>query len=206
MTIVLPDRKGFAQAMDALIRDQVVAYPTETVYGLAVNPLSDDALNRLFSIKIRNKEAPVLLVVADESQLKPFVSDIDEKTRACMERFWPGPLSLLFPAASHVPDQLMNDQGQICIRCPDSPIVQRLCRCWQGALTSTSANVSGQAPARSAEEAALPGVALTLDGGTLEASQPSTVFDAAAGRIIRPGAVPEASLRDFCNHEPQQGK
>ncbi|NLN93420.1 MAG: L-threonylcarbamoyladenylate synthase [Candidatus Hydrogenedens sp.] len=199
MNIVPPDEEGFARALDALACDEVVAYPTEAVYGLAVNPLSDKGLATLFSIKERDPHIPVLLIVADDTQLRPFVSSIDGKTRAFMKRFWPGPLSLLFKAGEGLPKALVGDGGHICLRCPGSSLARLLCAQWGGALTSTSANLSGQPPARTAESASLPGVALTLDGGVLEPGAPSTVFDAVTGRILRPGAVADTLLLDFWN-------
>ncbi|HOD94725.1 MAG TPA: L-threonylcarbamoyladenylate synthase [Candidatus Hydrogenedentes bacterium] len=199
MNIVAPDETGLAQALEALACDEVVAYPTETVYGLAVNPLSEKALDRLFSVKKREPAFPVLLIVADETQLRPFAAHIDDRTRACMQRFWPGPLSLLFPAAEGLPRRILSDSGQVCLRCPEEALARRLCLLRGGALTSTSANLSGHAPARSAEEAALPGVALVLDGGALPPREPSTVFDAAEGRVVRAGALAAELLYDCWN-------
>lgn len=199
MTLVPPDEEGIARALEALAEDQAVAYPTETVYGLAVNPLSEKALERLFTIKGRDPDMPILLIVADDSQLQPFVSFIEEKTRACMQRFWPGPLSLLFPAAAGLPQAFVGARGRICLRCPENALARLLCEQWGGALTSTSANLTGEPPARTAEAASLPGVALTLDGGALPNCTPSTIFDATTGRIIRSGAVDDTLLIDFWN-------
>lgn len=184
-----PDSSGFQAAVTQLTADRVVAYPTETVYGLAVNPFSEKALDALFAVKQREADKPVLLIVADNAQMATLVARISDAATRCIEAFWPGPLSLLLPASTQLPARLMDNAGHVCVRCPDHPAARALCRHWGGPLTSTSANLSGLPPARDADNAALPGVALVLDGGVLEQQAPSTLYAPESCRILRAGPI-----------------
>jgi len=187
--------EAMQRAVEILRNDGVVAYPTETVYGLAVNPLSEAALHALFLVKGRPESNPVLLVVSSEEQMLPLVREITSAHRLCMDAFWPGPLSLLFDPWDVVPAPITAGSGKVCIRRTAHPVAQKLCRAWGGAITSTSANRTGQPPARSPEELELPGVALVLDGGLLPPSPPSTVYDPIFCQVLRKGAISEAEIR-----------
>lgn len=197
MKIVPPTAEGLASAARTLREGGVVAYPTETVYGLAVDPSSVSALAKLFSVKGRREDNPVLLVVADLKQLTPWVTEISANSRTCMEAFWPGPLSLLFPAADGVPDALTAGSGKVCVRCPACIIARDLCLAFGGALTSSSANRSGALPARSLQEITLAGIAMGIDGGLLPPNAPSTIYDPGEGRILRSGCISEEQLRGY---------
>lgn len=193
MIAVPAEPDGISQAAQAIRNGLVVAYPTETVYGLGVDPFSQAALNRLFAIKQRDHSHPVLLIVADPDQLGRVVAAMSERARAVAEAFWPGPVSLVLPKAPGLPD-LVTAQGKVCVRWPASPIAQDLCRAVGGPITSTSANRSGEPPARTFAELALPGVAIGIDGGTLEESGPSTVYDPDEGLVLRQGAVSATAI------------
>ncbi len=195
MKIVPPTPEGLAEAARLLRRGEVVVYPTETVYGLAVDPASESALERLFAVKGRREDHPVLLIIADALQLQPWVAEISANAQACMEVFWPGPLSLLFPHADGLPAALTAGSAKICVRCPACPVARELCRVFGGAVTSSSANRSGEPPARSLQELHLDGVALGVDGGVLPARVPSTVYDPDGDRILRAGDITWEQLR-----------
>ncbi len=194
MKRVMADEAGMEAAVAALQREAVVAYPTETVYGLGVNPFSETALDALFAVKEREPDRPVLLVVDALSDVERHVVAISDAARTCMEAFWPGPLSLLLHAVPDTPGRLTDPNGYLCVRCSEHPVARTLCRAWGGPITSTSANLSGHPPARTAEDAALPGVALVLDAGPLTALPPSTVFNPETGQILRAGPITEAML------------
>ncbi len=196
MKTLLPDAAGIALAVEALRRGGVVAYPTETVYGLAVDPFSTEAIARLFTVKGREESNPILLIVSDRSQLPRVTAEVSHAARVYMDTFWPGPLSLLFPRNDHLPDAITAGANKVCVRCPDCAVARRLCEAFGGAITSTSANRSGEEAARSLQEIDLPGVALALDGGRLPHGKPSTVFDPDTGRVLREGAVPTTALRN----------
>lgn len=196
MTRVFPDRDGLLRAASVLRAGGIVAYPTETVYGLGVSPALETALDALFKIKNREKRRPVLLVVADALQAESLVHDVSAAARRCMELFWPGPLSLVLPAATTMSPRIMDEEGNICIRCSSSPMVRELCRLHGGPITSTSANLSGQIPARTADEACLPGITLLVDGGPSGMQLPSTVYNPNTGGLLREGPITGKMLAD----------
>lgn len=195
MKIVPPTYEGLSEAAELLFDGEVVAYPTETVYGLAADPFSEEGLAKLFEIKGRNDGNPVLLIIDDEDDLFDVVSDVSERAEKFIEAFWPGPLSLLLPRVADLPKLVTAGQEKVCVRCPACEIARDLCQVYGGPLTSTSANRSGQPPARSLAEIDLPGVALAIDGGILEPSLPSTVYDPDEDRMVREGCITREQIR-----------
>jgi len=195
MKRVPPTAEGISEAAALIRAGEVVAYPTETVYGLAVDPFSAEAVRRLFQVKGRADANPVLLIAADLGQVAELAAPISTRARACMERFWPGPLSLVLPKRDCVSDALCAGSLKVCVRVPAHEVARALCAAAGHPVTSTSANRSGEAPARSAAEIDLPGVALCIDGGLLAQSAPSTVYDPDTDVVFREGAVPSALLR-----------
>ncbi len=199
MISVSAEPQGISQAAQAIQSGLVVAYPTETVYGLGADPFSESALTRLFAAKHRDPSHPVLLIVAGLEQLATVIADFPEQAEAVAGAFWPGPLSLLLPKAPGLPDRIAA-QGKVCVRWTASPIAQDLCRAVGGPITSTSANRSGEPPACVFSELALPGVAVGIDAGSLAGSEPSTVYDPDSSLVLRQGAVSaeaiEAALRE----------
>lgn len=196
MRIVPPTPEGIALAADAIRADEVVAYPTETVYGLGANPFSEEAIRKLFEVKSRSTQNPVLLIVADDSQLREVAAEVSPRAAACAKAFWPGPLSMLFPKAARVPGILTAGRDKVCVRKTSCAIARDLCLAVGSAITSSSANPAGQPPARCLGDLALPGIALAIDGGILEPSPPSTVFDPDEGAVLRHGAIAEEALRE----------
>jgi L-threonylcarbamoyladenylate synthase len=194
MIQVPPTPEGIEEAAAQIRAGEVVAYPTETVYGLAVNPFSLAAIEKLFATKGRNESNPVLLIAANLAQVEQLVASISPQAREYMDRFWPGPLSLVLPKTNLVPDVLCAGGPKVCVRVPACVTARLLCHAVGHAITSTSANTSG-APAPSAADGIhLAGVSLCIDGGVLSPSLPSTVFDPDARMIYRPGAIPESLL------------
>lgn len=189
MITVSPDAAGLAQAV-AILRDGgIVAYPTETVYGLAVDPFSEPAVQRLIEAKGRGGDQAILLIISEQSQLLRCVATVNPAAERCMDAFWPGPLTLLFPKAPGLAPSLTGERDTIAVRCPAHETARALCAAFGGPITSTSANRSGHPPAMAPGELDLPGVALLIDGGALPPSKPSTLYDPVAGRILREGAV-----------------
>jgi L-threonylcarbamoyladenylate synthase len=180
--------EGIAAAVEVLRSGGVVAYPTETVYGLGVDARNAAALDRLYRIKERPDCHPVLLIVADEAQLLSVALPPEDHARQCMQAFWPGPISLVLPAVPGLHDSVAPE-GKVCVRCPGLDFARELCAAFGGPVTSTSANLSGQPPARDAQAAALPGVDLVLDAGALPPSEASTVYSPGERRMLREGAI-----------------
>ncbi|HOK89420.1 MAG TPA: L-threonylcarbamoyladenylate synthase [Candidatus Hydrogenedentes bacterium] len=187
------------RAVEVMRGGGVVAYPTETVYGLAADPFSEAALDRLYEVKGRPEAMPVLLVVAGRDMVEGVAASVSEKARRCMEIFWPGPLSLLLPARAGLPGRLVGPDGKVCVRCSSHHVARDLSRAWGGPVTSTSANLSGCPPARTAREAALAGVDLVLDGACGMVAVPSTIFDPETGKVLREGPITEAMLYVVCH-------
>ena len=197
MKILPAQLRGFQDAAEIIRQDGIVAYPTETVYGLAVDPFSGAALERLLDAKGRDASKGILLIVADSNQLGHVARDVPDEAIPLIEAFWPGPLTLLFPATAEVPDVLLGPSGKVAVRCPGHAAARELCAVFGGPLTSTSANRSGAPPATCAEAIDLPGVGAVLNGGMLPSAQPSTLADPETGTILREGAIDRQTLAPF---------
>ncbi len=187
---ILPVTPGnVVRAAAALKAGEVVAYPTETVYGLGVDPLNDAALDRLFEVKQRDPANPVLLIVSSPAQLDAISPALSPRAARLANAFWPGPLSMLLPCHARVPARVRGPDGRICVRWTSSSTAQALCQAFGGAVVSTSANLSGRPPATRADDVPRDGVALCLDGGELPPGPVSTVVDPETGRVLREGAI-----------------
>lgn len=189
MKVVSPSVEGVAEAVAALRTGEGVVYPTETLYGLGFDPFSEAALNTLYEAKQRDRTEPVLLVISSLEQLGPLVEGVSPKARACMDAFWPGPLSIVFKKSEALPEKVCGGKDTVCVRWTSSPVAQDLCAAFGGAITSTSANRTGERPAQSVGEVDVQGVAIGIDGGRIEGGVPSTVLDPETGTIFREGAV-----------------
>ena len=193
--IYLPvDSRGLAEAAKIMQAGGVVVYPTETVYGLGADPFSPRAIERLFAIKGRDMRNPVLLVAATREQLRDVVAEWPPDAVRLADAFWPGPLSLVLPKTPPVPATLTGGSDKVCVRCTGLATARALCEAVGGPFTSTSANRSGEPPARTLRDFALEGVDAALDAGELPPSAPSTVYDVAAFRILREGAIPASAI------------
>ena len=202
---VSPDdpREDRIAAAARVLRDGgVVAYPTETFYGLAVDPLEPEAVRRLLALKGKPERSPILLLLAGAWQVENVASRLPGAFVPLAEKFWPGPLTIVVPAASGLPEEITGGTGTVGIRVPGLALARHLARSLTRPVTGTSANVHGAPPCRTAPEVvcAFPeGLDLVLDGGPTPGGAPSTVLDLSGGapRIVRHGAVPVASLRPF---------
>jgi len=184
----------------------VVAFRTDTFYGLGVDPLNPNAVARLRKLKGQDDSKPILLLVGDTSDLDRLIVDRSETFELVARTFWPGALTIVGRAASGVPDGLTAGTGTVGVRLPNDENVRALVRLCGGALTATSANLSGSPPARSAEEveAYFPkGIDLIIDAGRVVATQPSTVLDLSQlePRMIREGAVSRKRLSEVLGVE-----
>lgn len=180
-------------AADALRRGLVVVIPTDTVYGVAVDPTVDGATTRLFDAKRRPFDVR-LPVLVDSVEQATEVADVDSRARALMARFWPGGLTIVLPMRTGVDLVLGDGAGipTIGVRCPNHDVPQQLCAA-VGPLATTSANLHGQAtPPTAAEVEGLFGdsVAVVVDGGPCQ-GEPSTVVDltGTTPRLVREGTV-----------------
>lgn len=178
----------------------VVAFRTDTFYGLGADPFNRDALNRVNELKGRDGK-PILVVVSDGDVVERFIAGKSQLFEAIVRRHWPGALTLVAEAKREVPSELTAGSKTVGLRLPDDEDVRSFVRAAGGALTATSANLAGEPPARSAEEVsrAFPTrLDLIVDGGPSRADKPSTVLalDGDEPRLIREGAVSRSELEE----------
>ena len=173
----------------------VVAFPTETYYGLAVDPMNPLALSHLFSIKQRDISKAILTLVDDRESLSSLVQDIPSLYEPLMKEFWPGPLTLIFPARVNLPTLLTAGTSTIGVRQSSHPFARQLLRAFGRPLTATSANVSGGPAATDAYEVKAQfgsKIDMIFDGGRTPGAAGSTIIGLEAGRLklIRAGGIP----------------
>ena len=171
----------------------VVAYPTDTFYGLAADPRNPHAVARLFAIKGRAAGQAIPLIAADEAQAAQ-AARMDARAMRLSQAFWPGPLSLVLPASSVICQDAKAADGSIAVRVPASDAARAIARAFGFCITATSANPSGEAAMTSAAAVteSLGGVLdLVLDGGDTPGGAPSTLVDprGETPRLVRAGAI-----------------
>jgi L-threonylcarbamoyladenylate synthase len=186
--------KKIEAAADALRRGDVIVFPTETLYGLGADALNYQAVEKIFHLKDRDARNPIPVLVAGPEMLRNLVAEIPPLAQKLMDRFWPGPLTLVLPARQDLPKPLLNASGGIAVRISSQPIAMQLLKLLARPLTATSANPSGKEPARTFQEAKsyFSGkVKVFLDGGRLNSKSGSTVVEivGAAIKIIREGDI-----------------
>lgn len=189
-----------AEALEALGRGQVIAFPTETFYGLGADALNGRAVARVVALKGRDPNSPLPVIVADERMLRSIVTKVPPLARSLIEQFWPGPMTLVLPGNPELPKPLLNRNGGVGVRISSHPIAQRLVAELGRPITATSANPSGQFPARSRQEVSryfAARVGVIVDGGKLTGKTGSTVIEIMGDqmRIIREGEIKPAALR-----------
>jgi L-threonylcarbamoyladenylate synthase len=196
------ERVALARAVGALSAGQVIVYPTETLYGLGVDFSVGGALERLFAIKAREPDKPVALIAASVEMAFSVAREVPSAARRLAEKFWPGPLTLILPAAPGLPAELVGPQGGVGVRVSPHRVARALAAALGRPLTATSANLAGERPARTIVEARAvfaDRVAVYLDGGTMTASAPSTIVacEGSRMRLLRAGAIDETQLLEI---------
>jgi tRNA threonylcarbamoyl adenosine modification protein (Sua5/YciO/YrdC/YwlC family) len=180
----------------ALAAGDVVAVPTDTVYGLAVDPSAPGAVDRVFALKQRPEQFQLPVLIADPTGLVG-LAQATASVERLISRYWPGPLTIVLPRLTGVTFDLGGDPATIGVRCPDSPLLRELLR-RTGPLAVTSANRHGEPPLRTAGEVRRrfgAGVTVVLDGGRCDRT-PSTVISLASpdAKCLREGAIPFAEI------------
>ena len=185
---------ALTRAVEALRRGEVIAFPTDTVYGVGAHAFLPDAVARLYAVKERPAHLPIPLLLPEAAAMERVCAAIPPLAWRLAERFWPGGLSLVLPRAPIVPDVVTAGGETVAVRVPDHALVRALCRRLGAPLAATSANRHGQpAPVTAEETAAQLGgrIPLLLDGGPCPGGTASTVLDLTVSppRILRPGPV-----------------
>lgn len=194
------DPEGVKTAGALLADGQLVAIPTETVYGLAADALSGDAVSRIFAAKGRPADNPLIVHIADRAQWAPLVREIPAAAAKLADAFWPGPLTIILPAAALVPSAVTAGLSTVAVRFPAHPVTRAVIRASGRVLAAPSANRSG-APSPTNANRVLEDmdgrIAAVLDGGDCAVGVESTVVDLslARPRLLRPGGITPDMLR-----------
>jgi L-threonylcarbamoyladenylate synthase len=187
-------------AVDALRDGELVAFPTETVYGLGANASNPAAVRKVFELKGRPPEHPVIVHIDERRYLKRWVREISPSAEALAEAFWPGPLTLVLPRGEAVHDAVTGGQDSVAIRIPSHPMARQLLDAFGGGIAAPSANRYGRLSATRAEHVTDEfgdAVKVILDGGESQVGLESTIVSCLDGtvRLLRPGAITLGQLR-----------
>ena len=189
-----------APALDVLRAGGVVAFPTDTFYGLAADPTHPEAVRQIFALKQRPAGEALPLIAVSIEAVEQFCGPIGLVGGRLAGQFWPGPLALLLDAPPTVDVGVHAGTGAVAIRVPDHPVARALAGAFGRPLTATSANLSGRPPARHAAALVeLGGSVFVIDGGETAGGAPSTIVDARVSppRLVREGAVPWKRVLTF---------
>jgi L-threonylcarbamoyladenylate synthase len=194
------------RASEIIKKGGVVAVPTETIYGLSANGLDPKAIEKIYEAKGRPETKPISLFVENMTGAENFCRDIPDEAYILANKFWPGPLTMIFKRKSNVPDILTAGGDTVGIRCPDNPLTVKLLELTGLPLTGTSANLSGQPNANDINEvmAYFDGkIEGAVDGGKCGGGVPSTVLDMTrkVPKILRAGGVSKEKIELALNME-----
>ena len=191
---VHPPESVLKEAAGILLEGRLVAFPTETFYGLGANALDGGAVRQIYAVKGRPEVKPLLVLVDSVRMAESLVKEVPAAALALMARYWPGPLTLVFRATLTLPEELTAATGTIGIRMSGHPVAFELVRAAGIPITATSANLSGEGSPTTAAQVrrAFEGkIALILDGGVTTGGLPSTIVDVTVTppRLLRQGAL-----------------
>jgi L-threonylcarbamoyladenylate synthase len=190
-----PDRVQYV--VSRLRAGKVVGIPTDTFYGLAVDPVNLRAVERIYEIKTRLKHKPLSLLIADVAQAYELSRDLGTNLDRLAERFWPGPLTVIVRASSRLPLRSTANTGNVALRVPDAAIPRAVVKAFGLPITATAANLAGKPECTNAagvRDQIGDRIPLIVDGGPTGHSVPTTIVDLSEGegvwRVLREGAVP----------------
>ena len=200
-----PDRIDYI--VSCLQKGDVVALPTDTFYGLAVDPVNLHAVERIYQIKTRQKHKPLSLLIASLAQAYTLARDSDPRLDKLAEKFWPGPLTIIVRAGSKLPLRSTANTGNVALRVPDAAIARAVVERFGLPITATSANLQG-APecthAGSVRDQIGDRLPLIIDGGPTGRTQPTTIVDLSLGdnrwEVVREGAISTHEIVMALNH------
>jgi L-threonylcarbamoyladenylate synthase len=189
-----PDEGVLLEAAEAVLRGGVIAFPTDTLYGLGCSLFDVSAVEMVARLKRRDLSLAVISLISDPRQAQFLAQEVGEPAERLIARYWPGPLSLIFRASRIVPARVQGAGGTVALRCPKDTLSQRLLDRIGGPVVSSSANLSGQRPAETAEEVVRifgNQLDLVIDGGPRHGGLSSTLVDVSGARprLLRRGAL-----------------
>lgn len=192
------DLLAIEHAVSVLRRGGLVAFPTETVYGLGADATNPEAVARVFELKGRPSNNPLIVHVSNTEQALALVSQWPSTAEQLARKFWPGPLTLVLPRNEVIPDIVAAHGPTVALRCPDHPVALQLIRAFGKPLVGPSANRSGSVSSTTASHvrSAFPGQVEVLDGGPCERGIESTVVrvEGASATVLRPGVVTDHEI------------
>jgi L-threonylcarbamoyladenylate synthase len=199
--LMASEPQAIAETAAAIKRGELVVFPTDTVYGVGTNAFDEDAILCLYTIKRRSLGKGIPILLSDLIYLEKVASSIPAIARELMERFWPGPLTLIVPRHANLPKSVSDNDG-VAVRIPDCDLTRSVIRAAGGAVATSSANLSGHAPAQSAEQAFMElteDVSIVLDGGPSDQPMASTIIDCRGARLrlLRQGPIKAVELKLF---------
>ena len=194
-------QRDFERILSLLRTGGVIGFPTDTAYGLGADPFNDAAVRRIFEVKGRVEDKPILLLV-DSVAMVEQIAEPPEVFYAAAEHFWPGPLTMILQAKPGTPSLVTAGTGTIGVRWPKAEFACRLVRALNSPITATSANRSGSASAVTPEEVRSElgdSIDALVDGGTLPARTGSTLLDLTGKTpvVLREGPIRTGTLHDF---------
>ncbi len=197
-----PQPDVIKKAADAITKGGVIVFPTWCLYGLAADAFNIKAIEKVFTIKNRRPDNPLLILIKHRNELDKFVTEIPDTAKRIMDYFWPGRVTIVFKAKAMIPDILTAGTGKIGIRLPEHPVAQALLNQLKHPITGTSANISnnpGCDAINSMPSSIISQTDLTLNSGILKGGIGSTIVDVTCNPpvIIRDGEIPAESV--FCN-------
>jgi tRNA threonylcarbamoyl adenosine modification protein (Sua5/YciO/YrdC/YwlC family) len=200
-----PDR--IAQVVQSLSAGNVAALPTDTFYGLAVDPVNLRAVDRIYEIKTRARHKPLSLLICETAQAYGLARDIDTAFDRLAERFWPGPLTIVVKAGARLPLRVTANTGNVALRVPEAPIARAVVAGLGLPITATSANLRGMPECTSCDrvfEQFCDQIPLIVDGGSTPRAVPTTIVDLSGGgnswMILREGAIPTHEIALTLQH------
>jgi len=199
--VVEADEAAIARAVELLRAGELVAFPTETVYGLGADASSADAVAKIFALKGRPETHPVIVHLADPDALDAWAGEISPGARKLAAAFWPGPLTLILKRAPSVLDAVTGGQDTVGLRIPSHPVAKQLLAAFGGGIAAPSANKFGRVSPTTAMHVFndfIHAVPLILDGGASAVGIESTIVDFSGehARLLRPGGVPAAAIEE----------
>ena len=200
-----PDR--IARVVQSLAAGNVAALPTDTFYGLAVDPVNLRAVDRIYEIKTRARHKPLSLLISETAQAYGLARQLDTAFDRLAERFWPGPLTIIVKAGARLPLRVTANTGNLALRVPEAAIARAVVAGLGLPITATSANLSGMPECTSCErvlEQLGDQIPLIVDGGPTARSVPTTIVDLSGGgnswMILREGAIPTHEIALTLQH------
>ena len=188
-----------AFAAELIKKGELVAIPTETVYGLGANGLDENAVAKIFEAKGRPQDNPLILHICDDRQMELFCHSIPQSAYDLAKKFWPGPLTMVLPARSAVPKRTTGGLNTVAVRCPDNAVTREIIRLAGVPIAAPSANISGKPSTTTAEHVLHDHdgkIAAIVDGGPCRVGVESTIVDLTEDRprLLRPGGITPEQL------------